>query len=408
MQKILKNMIWNAVGTVFYSGCLWLLTVAVVRFEGGYTDAGILSLAMSASGPLILIATLSLRNFQVSELDGRFSDGDFLVNRFFSTAASLLLCFAFLAVSGYSKYICKCIIIYYIFRTSEAFADVLHGIDQRAWRLDVVGKSYLLRGVGILLSIFCSLLSGKGLLLSALLMAVFSYLIILFFDYRMCKSLAHPYFSWNKSNVILLGKIGIPLVCYSMFLTLLTVYPRFVIERLYGEELLGYFSSVSTPTVLVSQMASFIFSPLMGVFAEHRKQRNRKKLFGLVGLSLGGTVAIGAVAVVAGKLLGEWALVLLFGESIRPYIYLLIPIIFTAVITAMIWLLCGLLTVFKDFFMLALLNFISLIVCVISSHVLINDSQLTGAVIALTMTFVTDVLLLSIRFIVLLKKEDLL
>lgn len=402
-----QNIIWNALGTVFYFACQWLLTIYAVHFSGGYADAGILSLAMSISGPLQIVASLNLRTFQVSELDNRFSDGDFLINRILMSAVSLLLCICTVIYGGYSKYESVCMIIFMVFRISEALADVLHGIDQKAWRLDIAGKSFILRGCAILLAIIGGTLLGKSLSVTILVMTGLVCLIIYFYDYRACQKQACPNFSYKRNNIVDLTRTGIPLALYSIFLTLVSYYPRFQIEKLYGKEILGIFSSITTPTVLVTQLANFIFSPLMGIFAECRKEHDKKRLYRLLSVSFGGTILIGVLAITAGNVLGEWALVLLFGESIRQYAYLLIPIIYTAILTAIIWLLCGLLTVFKDYYALAVLTCVSLSLCLISAPFLISERQLMGAVLTLTMALAAETILLVIRFLYRLKIEHL-
>lgn len=40
------NMLWNSFGSLFYSGCQWLVTVMVVRLSTSYEAAGILAVAM--------------------------------------------------------------------------------------------------------------------------------------------------------------------------------------------------------------------------------------------------------------------------------------------------------------------------------------------------------------------------
>ena len=108
-QSLGSNMAWNSIGLLFYFGCQWLLTVFVVYFKGGYTDAGILSLAMSLANVLTMVASLNLRTFQVSELEGRFSDGDFLCNRALASGAALILCIFVVIYKGYSRYEGLCI-----------------------------------------------------------------------------------------------------------------------------------------------------------------------------------------------------------------------------------------------------------------------------------------------------------
>lgn len=402
-----SNMLWNSVGTLFYFGCQWLLTVLVVYFRGGYSDAGVLSLAMSLANVLGIVASLNLRTYQITELDGRFRDGDFLLNRVLVSGVALVLCLCAVIYKGYGRYESLCIFAFMIFKVSEAFGDVLHGIDQKAWRLDIAGKSFILRGFTTLIAMACGMLFGGSLIITIILMAVLAYLVIFFYDYRQCKKQCCPDFCFSQSNVLALMKIGISLALCSILLNLISTYPRLQIEEQLGKELLGVFASIATPTVLVSQLAAFIFGPLMGVFAEHRKKRDTKKVYQLLLVSVGATAAIGVAAVTVGKMLGEWALVLLFGESIRAYAYLLVPIIYSAILTALAWLLGGLLTVFKDYYMMVVLTSVALAVCAVSAPLLIAEKQLMGAIWALLAALSLEILFLLVRLLYLLKREKL-
>lgn len=408
IYRLRNNMLWNSIGSLFYFGCQWLLTIFVVYFEGGYSDAGILSLAMSFANVLAIVASLNLRTFQVSELEGQFSDGDFLRSRVLTSGVALVFCICVVIYKGYSRHEGLCIFTFMIFKVSEVLGDVLHGIDQKAWRLDIAGKSFILRGFAILIAMACGMLLGGSLIITIILMAVLAYIVIFFYDYRQCKKQCCPDTRSSQNNVLALVKIGIPLALCSLLLNLISIYPRFQIEEQLGKELLGVFASIATPTVLVTQLASFIFTPLMGMFAEHRKKRDAKRIYQLLLVSLGATAVIGAAAVAVGKVLGEWALVLLFGGSIRAYAYLLVPIIYSAVLTALNSLLSGLLTVFKDYYAMTALTAASLILCVIFAPLLIAEKYLMGAVFALLLALSLETLLLMVRLIFLLKREKLL
>lgn len=399
-------MLWNSIGIAGYFGCQWLLTVLVVHLNSGYTEAGILSLAMSVTTALYGCATLNLRTFQVSALEEPFTDGDFLINRLLASGVSFLLCVFFVVYKDYSWQESLCILAFMAVRVSEALSDVLQGIAQKAWRLDIAGKSFLLRGIAGLIAFLCGELFFGNLLVAILLMAASAYLIIFLYDFQMCKSSIQIDFSFTKRGVLGLLKVGIPLAAYGIFLNATSTVPRIQIEAQYGQELLGIFSSVATPTVLIPQLAGFIFNPLMGVFATYRKAGDKHSLYRLFVSCAGAITLIGALALVAGYLFGEWALALLFGNTIRDYTGLLIPIIGTAILTAVIWLLCGILIVFKDYCILAGIAFASLVVCFFLSSPLVAANGLIGAVFALALALSLECVLLGLRVAVLLFKTD--
>ena len=73
-KQITRNILWNTVGSLFYLGCQWLLSVAIVRLypdeASAYTAAGILSLCTSITGVFFIIALFNVKNYQVADRSG--------------------------------------------------------------------------------------------------------------------------------------------------------------------------------------------------------------------------------------------------------------------------------------------------------------------------------------------------
>jgi len=285
-----------------------------------------------------------------------------------------------------------------VFNLSAAMADALHGIDQKAWRLDIAGKSYLLRGAALLVSFILGEAVFQSLLAALVLMAVSAHCILYFYDYRVCQKQVGITRSNDRRKALTLIKIGLPLALYTVLINAIAVVPRLQIEHFYDEEILGFYSSVTIPTALIPQLASFVFSPLMGMFARFRVAKDTAGMRRLLLYSVGAVAAIGVLAVGAGKLLGKQVLVFVFGPEIEAYAYLLLPMICAAILTALVWLFGGLLTVYKDFYALAGMTFLSLIVCIFLCPRLIESQGLTGAVYALGVGLLTEVILLTARF----------
>ena len=63
-----KNILYNSIGNITYFFCQWLTTILVVRLSVGFSDAGVLSLAMSLTGSFVWIANYGLRNYEVLDL----------------------------------------------------------------------------------------------------------------------------------------------------------------------------------------------------------------------------------------------------------------------------------------------------------------------------------------------------
>ena len=106
-SSLKKNMLWNTVGSVFYLACQWFLSVVVVRV-GSYADAGILSLAMSITNIFATIALFNVRNFQVSDSDGEYTNGEYVFHRHLTCIGSLVLCAVFVLAYQFDELIHSC------------------------------------------------------------------------------------------------------------------------------------------------------------------------------------------------------------------------------------------------------------------------------------------------------------
>lgn len=250
-----RNIIWNTTGNIFYLGCQWLLSVAVVRISGSYADAGVLTLAISATNIFATLAAFSVRNYQVSDLSEKYSQSDYISHRFITCSVAFILCIAFTMISSYRLDVAISIVAYMLMKTVEAFADVFHGILQKQWRLDIVGRSCIYRGV-ILIASFTLVYKLSGQLPFALLiMAILTAVIFFLYDFRTVRKLTDISCEVNRHSLFYLSKDCLPVLGYSLLLNSIVLTARFFIERYLGEEMLGYYGSVSTIAVIV-QMAS--------------------------------------------------------------------------------------------------------------------------------------------------------
>ena len=396
-RKLGKNFFWNSFGTLFYLGCQWLMSVLVVRFSGNYSDAGILSLAMSISSPLTVLAMLNLRTFQVADTEPQLRDTDFIQTRILTSGLSLLLCAAFALLQHYDFYTFICILFFMVFRISEALVDVFHGIDQKAWRLDIAGKSFVLRGIVTIFGLIIGEYVFKSLLAMILCMAFGAFAVIAGYDIPRSKRFMTSCGLFDYANIKKIIKIGLSLGCFAFFLNSISSIPRVFLERWHGEDVLGVFASIANITLLIPQATSFLFNPLVPIFSEKKKQRDKKGFCLILWMCIIFTGIIGFIAIAAGHFLGEWALVLLIGESIRPYCYLFVPILFSAGLLAFTWLLCTVLTVLEEYNSIAVMTILTTVLCIVMSIFLIKDGGLWGTIEALIIALAAECLFLSIR-----------
>ena len=106
-----ENVIWNAIGNIVYWGCSWLTTILVVRLSG-YSDAGVLALAMSICSSVYCISAYGVYNFQVSDIKEEYSSDSYMSTRIITAILGLLVCVCLCFARRYSLYQTGCILIY--------------------------------------------------------------------------------------------------------------------------------------------------------------------------------------------------------------------------------------------------------------------------------------------------------
>lgn len=390
MEKKLNvsaNIIWNTAGSLVYFACQWLLNVLVVRFSDDFTNAGILSLSMSISGIFYVISLFNVRNYQASDSDGIFSSEDYVFHRILTCLFSFILCVSFVLINGYNLITALSIIAFMIFKVVEAMADVFHGEAQKIWRLDIAGKSSILRGILLVLVFSAALILSDSLPLSLFLMSVTAIIPLIFYDCLSLKKLINLRLRFNKSQIIRLTKICIPMVGYGLCINSIIPLAKYFIDFYHGEDVLGPYATVSAVAVLIQTMVSLIFTPLIGVFNENHRANDKKAMTSLLLKLVAFLIAITLLAMLLVLLIGEPVMSLVFGKEIIPYVYLLYPTIIASALTALVWLLGMILVVMRSMASLICGAFIgtafSLVICIL----IIPSAPYFGANLAIILSF---------------------
>lgn len=373
VPNLKANMLWNAAGNLVYLGLQWLITVLVVRING-YTDAGILSLAMSISAIFQNVASFGVRNYQVSDLQPKYTDSQYVSLRWITCILSFVLCFGFVQMNSYSLKQEGGILLFMVFRIAENYADVLHGIAQKRNRLDLAGKSFLLRGVFTFISFLLSYFVTKNINLSIACMAVISFVLICLYDSKKIHTLSDYHLCFRDKKMKEIVFESLPLCIYMMLSASLTMIPRYCLERIMGSEALGGYASIYAPAVLMQAAAGYLYVPLISVFAGYRKAgavSKYRSLFGKVTATiLGATTLITVIS----SVIGDVFMPVIFGESILEYTYLLPSIVVCTGLTAYSAFLCTLMTIERKILQLTVVHVMGVFICILTSyHFIVRD-----------------------------------
>lgn len=394
-QNLKQNALWNAVGNVIYLVCQWVVTVLVTVF-GGFEDAGVLSIAMSVSATFQTVAMFGIRNYQVSDLEGKYSDSCYMGFRLLTCTAAMILCVGFSLISRYFGASLLAICLFMLFRLSENYSDALHGIAQKNGRLDIAGKSFALKGVGLLGCFLAGYLPSRSLNIGLLCMMLFSLAVTVLYDLPAVKRVVPFRLTDNVRGCMRLGRETWPLCVYLFLYSALSTVPKLILEKQCGEALLGAYSSIFAPALLLQAATGYLYIPFTPQFTEQLQSGNKRGFKGLLAKLCIAILIVAVLVLVAAQFLGEFALVLVFGEQIRAYVDLLDPILIVNFCISFFGLFCMLTVVLRKLWRLLSACSAAMLVCLCLTVPLIRRFGANGASYGLIAACLLGILILAV------------
>jgi O-antigen/teichoic acid export membrane protein len=342
-----KSVAWNTIGNFIYMLCQWAMTVLVVRL-GNYQSAGYLNLAMTTSSTFSAISLFSMRNFQVSDVNREYSNSEYMCSRVISCLLSIAACFIFAVFCIEGRYQRECIMAFMLIRVAEAMIDVLHGEDQFCNRYDVIGKSFIFRGVATLVVFGLIMYLHRDVLLALIFVAVQSFAFFVLWDWTNTKKCSSGLaFIRPGPKVWKLMGTCIPIVIFTLMLNSINLIPKNVLQDVCGNHILGIYTSMASPTLAVQVFAQVIFVPFIpaiSVKIEAGDGEGVSRILKKVYLAL---AVLAVVSMAGGLLIGRAGLSLLFGSSILKYYSRFPLIIMCTILLAVIWILYAIAVAFR-------------------------------------------------------------
>ena len=335
----MKNIFYNTFGNIFYSACQWLITVLVVYLENyEFGAAGILSLAMTTSSSFSAISLFSMRNYQISDAKGEFSQGQYVSSRLITCVIALIACIIY-AIPGNNAFQVLCIAAFMLVRIAESLADVLFGVDQMHNRYGLICLSCTLRGIMTVGSFVVMMRMTHNLVVTLFVMAILNLAVVAAFDFRMTFKLEKIVIALKDKALIRLLKQCLPLVAFTFLLSMVNLIPKQVLNFVQGEDALGVYSSMASPTLVVQVFASVAFAPFIPKLAQLLEKKDYKQFLKIMRLTYLGLAVLALAALAGAALLGRPVLFFLFKEGILEYYDLFMPIIWCTVLLSGVWVL---------------------------------------------------------------------
>ena len=381
-QQMRRNVLFNTVGSLLFYICQAAITLLVTALAGAEAN-GLLATAMTISNVCLSVASYGMRTFQVSDLNGKYTDRTYLTSRYITLSVAGFGCLVFSFVNSYSAQQRWVIVLYTAYRLIESWSDVWHAYLQKNERIDIVGISFGVRGIVTAATVTLGLLLTKNLIVTLAVLFALNALYVLVVDIPLARKRA-DFTQTGGAAVSALLLECLPLAVYAALNTSIASVPRYYCERILGTVKIGYFNNVFLPVMILQVAVIYLFVPFITTFARLWTQRDKAGYYRglrMLGLCLVGMWILGAVGV---ALLGRWGLSILYPTSpvILDYAPLLQPLVVATVLTVFATVLCHLLTIAREMKGLIIGNLVGLCAALLGSPALLHRFDVYGAAYA--------------------------
>ena len=382
MKNNLKNQIfWNTLGSGFHSFNSLFFLIIVTRING-IKSAGIFTLCFATASIFYTIAVYSGRTYQVSEREKQIDDKEFIFNRAFMSCLMIVIALIFGLTSKYVGVKLFVLLILCIVKLIEALSDVYHGILQKHNRLDIVGKSLLIRSLfDIILFVIMDLITNN-IILSCLSLIMVSLLTLVLYDIPKTKLYKNETKKLNVKASFSIIKMGFFTFGFTFISNYLVNAPRYAIDNLLGEEFQTIFGIIVMPASIILLANQFALQPAITKLNDCYKQNDKRGFIRIIRILSLITIAVGLVATLAAYLIGIPVLNLLYGLTLNDYLTGLLIIICGATLSSLSCILSNALVILRKTKVEFSIYVISTIFALFLSGYLTKTYSFNGAVVS--------------------------
>lgn len=401
--SIRKNLIWNSVGSLMYQGCLWLTTILVVVLSSSYENSGFLAYAMAIGNLFSSIALYGTRTVQVSDFENKYSQQNYFAFRLLTTGVSFVVFTLYsLITTSSSPQTIAVVIAYMLFKGDEAFSNVCQGAEQKADRMDYIGKSLFVRGLLVVSSFSLMLIIANSLVVAVFAMFVCCACMTFAYDVPHAKLFGSVAPTITKQKCLKLLSGCAPAVLSNLLCAGVVSISRQIFGLSYGQDALGIYAAVATPAVLVQTLAALLYAPILTTVTRKWHTETIRELAIFILQSFAKMAVVVVAAFVFLDAISDYALVLVYGQSIAGYTYLFSGVLVISACIVAMWFLTDIMIVLRRMRDILIFNAVSFLIALASVRSLIRCFYMSGLnysiILSLAVGIVVGVILL-VRFL---------
>lgn len=362
-----KNFIWNTLGTGLNAFNSLFFMIIATRING-VDQAGIFTLAFSTACILYSIGIYAGRIYQVTELNQKITDKDFIVSRIITSVSMILFLLGFCFFKRYNVEKLIIFLLLTIYKALEAFSDVIHGILQKNDKLDIVGKSLFMKSLlSICLFLIVNLIT-RNMIISILAMIIICIIIIICYDFKKVYTYIDFKVKVDKKNVWDIFKKGFFIFAISFLGMYVLNAPKYAIDTYLTNDFQTIFGIIVMPATIIGLVAQFLIHPYLNQIVSLYESKNLKELKKLLFKIITFVVGFGMIATILGYLIGTQILGLIYGIDLSMYKVGLAVIIISATLYTIGTIYSSVLTTVRETFsQFVIYIIVSAFACIVSN-----------------------------------------
>lgn len=285
-----RNFVWNSLGAglnAFHSP-LFLMVVSRVL---GIRDAGFFALAFTTGVLFSNIGLFNVRNYQITDVKKSHSDEAYLGARIVTSLLMTLAVTAYSLTKIAAPQQFAVILLLGLWRVPEVLSDVMHGALQTNGRLDLAGKSLVLRA-GMCIAVFTgTIYLTRDLILACALLVCVNGMVFVFYDvpnYRRIIPSHKVSFDYLVKDLL---RSCFPLFLISLLYAYLLNAPRYAIDYFGTPEIQTVYSIIILPASMIWVVFIMVLNPILPRLAELYFSGKRKEFVRKIERLIGAIIA---------------------------------------------------------------------------------------------------------------------
>ncbi len=399
-----SEIIWNTLGSFVESLLSAILLMFCTRLNGTEI-AGMFSISFATATILNSIGDFGIRIYQVTDTNRKYKFEDYLLARIVVVISMVIIGIIFVNFSGYTLeklWICISLIA---FKVIDNLSETYQGEFQLRDRLDLGGKSMVIRVLSSLVMFFIADMITKNVIISCVALVATNLILFLIWDVRILSKLQKIEIKFNKLHIKEILAECFPLAistCLSLYIINATKY---AIDNFGDYTMQTYFNVIYMPTFVINLVSAFVIKPFLKPFGDLWNNREYfkfiKSIICIILILAGATVCID----IACALFGVPLLSFIYGIEITPFKMEMILLVVSGFFYASSTVILYALSTIRKQKLTTVAYIITAIIALIVSNICVSKWQMKGAILSNMVTTITLFILLTTFFVYEINKE---